>query len=151
MPHISHTGKCKPFTSKPCAFAKQNHPPGKARTSNPEIRRLASDRSHVHSYHQNLEKLSTPLFSSNQSDLVIPVKNSVRISLEKFGYLSLTVRKRRLSDILNFLALLWKNGTYCPLLGECYVSSIHVSISANWTGAWIPSILQPARHVFKFT
>jgi len=92
-PQFTHTGGCKPFTSKLHAFAKQNHPPGKVRTSNPELRRLANDRGHVHAYYQNLEKLSAPLFSSNQSDLVRSVKKSVRISLKKSGYLSLTSEK----------------------------------------------------------
>lgn len=68
-----------------------------------------------------LEKLSALHFGSNQSDLARSVKNSVRISLKKSGYLSLTVRKRHLSDILNFLTMLGKNNTYCPLLCECYV------------------------------
>ena len=80
-PHFTHTRECKPFTSKLHAFAKQNHPPSKVRTSQPELRRLANDRGHVHSYYQNLEKLSAPLFSSIQSDLIRSVKYSVRRSL----------------------------------------------------------------------
>jgi len=126
VPHISHTGELKPFTSKLHAFAKQNHPSGKVRTSNPELRRLANDRGHVHSYYHNLWKLSPPPFGSNQSDLDRSVK---KFGANFFKEVWLFVFKRSEDIYLTFL-ISWRCSertarTVCLLLCKCYVNSKH--------------------------